>query len=110
MSGSGFRAFAVLPLLVTLACNVATATVSIPDPVVDARLAPTSGQQTMVIAGGCFWGIQAVFEHVKGVVDVKAGYSGGTAETAHYEIVSSGDTGHAESVRIIYDPSKITYG
>jgi len=110
MSRVKFRAVAVLPLLVTLACNVATATVSIPDPVVDARLAATSGQQTMVIAGGCFWGIQAVFEHVKGVVDVKAGYSGGTAETAHYEVVSSGETGHAESVRIIYDPSKITYG
>ena len=110
MSHPKFRAVAVLPLLVTLACNVATATVSIPDPVVDARLAAASGQQTMVIAGGCFWGIQAVFEHVKGVADVKAGYSGGTAETAHYEIVSSGDTGHAESVRIIYDPSKITYG
>ena len=110
MSHPKFRAVAVLPLLVTLACNVATATVSIPDPVVDARLAAASGQQTMVVAGGCFWGIQAVFEHVKGVVDVKAGYSGGTAETAHYEIVSSGDTGHAESVRIIYDPSKITYG
>jgi len=110
MSHPKFRAVAVLPLLVTLACNVATATVSIPDPVLDARLAATSGQQTMVVAGGCFWGIQAVFEHVKGVVDVKAGYSGGTAETAHYEIVSSGDTGHAESVRIIYDPSKITYG
>jgi len=110
MSHPKFRAVAVLPLLVTLACNVATATVSIPDPIVDARLAAASGQQTMVVAGGCFWGIQAVFEHVKGVVDVKAGYSGGTAETAHYEIVSSGDTGHAESVRVIYDPSKITYG
>jgi len=110
MSHPKFRAVAVLPLLVTLACNVATATVSIPDPVLDARLAAASGQQTMVVAGGCFWGIQAVFEHVKGVVDVKAGYSGGTAETAHYEIVSSGDTGHAESVRIIYDPSNITYG
>jgi peptide-methionine (S)-S-oxide reductase len=110
MSHPKFRAVAVLPLLVTLGCNVATATVSIPDPVVDARLAAASGQQTMVVAGGCFWGIQAVFEHVKGVADVKAGYSGGTAETAHYEIVSSGDTGHAESVRIIYDPSKITYG
>jgi peptide-methionine (S)-S-oxide reductase len=110
MSPVKFRVVAVLPLLVTLACNVATATVSIPDPVVDARLAAASGQQTMVVAGGCFWGIQAVFEHVKGVADVKAGYSGGTAETAHYEIVSSGDTGHAESVRIVYDPSKITYG
>jgi len=110
MSRIGFRVLAIFPIVITLACNVATATVSIPDPVLDARLAATSGQQTMVVAGGCFWGIQAVFEHVKGVVDVKAGYSGGTAETAHYEIVSSGDTGHAESVRIIYDPSKITYG
>ena len=97
-------------MVVTLACNVATATVSIPDPVLDAPLAATKGQQTVVLAGGCFWGIQAVFQHVKGVIEVKAGYSGGSADAAHYEIVSSGETGHAESVRIVYDPSQITYG
>jgi peptide-methionine (S)-S-oxide reductase len=110
MSRISFRVLAVFPIVITLACNVATATVSIPDPAVDAPLAATKGQQTVVLAGGCFWGIQAVFEHVKGVIDVKAGYSGGSADAAHYEIVSSGETGHAESVRIVYDPSQITCG
>ncbi|HKP85958.1 MAG TPA: peptide-methionine (S)-S-oxide reductase MsrA [Blastocatellia bacterium] len=98
-------------VLTTVACNVASAVaVSIPDPVVDAPLAAAKGEQTAVIAGGCFWGVEAVFEHVKGVVGVKSGYSGGAANTAHYEMVSSGDTGHAESVRIVYDPSQISYG
>jgi len=110
MSRISLRLLAIFPIVVTLACNVATATVSIPDPVLDAPLAAAKGQQTVVLAGGCFWGIQAVFEHVKGVIDVKAGYSGGSADSAHYEIVSSGETGHAESVRIVYDPSQITYG
>jgi peptide-methionine (S)-S-oxide reductase len=82
----------------------------IPNPAVDAPLATNKGEATVVIAGGCFWGIQAVFEHVKGVTGVRAGYSGGSAETANYETVSSGTTGHAESVRITYDPSRITYG
>jgi len=93
-----------------MACNVATATVSIPDPAVDAPLAATKGEQTAVLAGGCFWGIEAVFEHVKGVNDVRSGYCGGAAITAHYEMVSSDKTGHAESVSIKYDPSKISYG
>ena len=110
MSRISLRLLAIFPIVITLACNVATATVSIPDPVLDAPLAAAKGQQTVVLAGGCFWGIQAVFEHVKGVIDVKAGYSGGSADSAHYEIVSSGETGHAESVRIVYDPSQITYG
>jgi peptide-methionine (S)-S-oxide reductase len=64
----------------------------------------------MVVAGGCFWGVQAVFEHVKGVKKAWAGYSGGEAATAEYEMVSTGRTGHAESVQVIYDPSQITYG
>ncbi len=110
MSRITLRVLAVFPIIITLACNAVTATVSIPDPVVDAPLAATKGQQTVVLAGGCFWGIQAVFEHVKGVIDVKAGYSGGSADAAHYEIVSTGETGHAESVRIVYDPSQMTYG
>ena len=63
-----------------------------------------------VVAGGCFWGIEAVFEHVKGVTSVSSGYSGGAAETANYEMVSDGNTGHAESVRITYDPSQVSYG
>ncbi len=105
-----FYLAAVLALVIASACNAATATVSIPDPLVDAPLAGTKGEQTAVLAGGCFWGIQAVFEHVKGVIDVKAGYCGGSADTANYEMVSSGTTGHAESVRIKYDPSQISYG
>jgi peptide-methionine (S)-S-oxide reductase len=62
------------------------------------------------MAGGCFWGIQAVFQHVRGVISATSGYSGGEAKTAEYEVVSTGETGHAESVKIVYDPSKITYG
>jgi peptide-methionine (S)-S-oxide reductase len=83
---------------------------AIPNPAVDAPIATSKGEQTAVVAGGCFWGIQAVFQHVKGVVNATSGYSGGAARTAEYELVSSGDTGHAESVRITYDPSQITYG
>ena len=105
---------AVLIIGVTLACNVAVATpnaaVAIPDPSVDAPLAKAKGEQTAVLAGGCFWGLEAVFEHVKGVTGVTSGYSGGSAKTASYDLVSEGDTGHAESVRITYDPSQITYG
>ena len=94
------------------ACNTANATAgsALPDPVVDSPLATTKGEQTAVLAGGCFWGIEAVFEHVKGVISASSGYSGGTAETAHYEMVSAGNTGHAESIRVKYDPSQISYG
>jgi len=86
------------------------ATGILPAPAVDAPLASTSSQQTAVIAGGCFWGIQAVFQHTRGVIRATSGYSGGAANTAEYELVSTGETGHAESVQIEYDPSKITYG
>jgi peptide-methionine (S)-S-oxide reductase len=102
----GLAAFAVS---VALACNAAPA-VTIPNPEVDQPLARSKGLETMVLAGGCFWGIQAVFEHVKGVSRVTAGYSGGSAGTAEYETVSTGTTGHAESVQIVYDPSQISYG
>ncbi len=81
---------------------------TIPDPVT--HLSTASGKQTAVFAGGCFWGVEAVFEHLKGVSQVVSGYSGGSAATAHYEIVSSGLTGHAESVQITYDPAQISYG
>jgi peptide-methionine (S)-S-oxide reductase len=63
-----------------------------------------------VLSGGCFWGVQAVFQHIRGVITATSGYSGGKAKTAEYELVSSGDTGHAESVQVVYDPSQITYG
>jgi peptide-methionine (S)-S-oxide reductase len=82
----------------------------LPSPAVDSSLASTKSQETSVIAGGCFWGIQAVFQHVKGVISASSGYSGGSAKNAEYELVSTGDTGHAESVKIVYDPSQITYG
>jgi peptide-methionine (S)-S-oxide reductase len=81
-----------------------------PQPAMDAPLATSKGQETAVVAGGCFWGIQAVFAHVKGVVSSTSGYSGGAAGTAHYEEVSTGTTGHAESVQIVFDPSQISYG
>jgi peptide-methionine (S)-S-oxide reductase len=68
------------------------------------------GLQTAVLAGGCFWGVEGVFERLKGVTDVVSGYSGGEAATAQYEVVSSGSTGHAESVKITYDPKQISYG
>lgn len=82
----------------------------LPAPAVDAPTAKAQSEQTAVVAGGCFWGIQAVFQHVKGVVSATSGYSGGASVTAHYEVVSTGATGHAESVKIVYDPSQITYG
>jgi peptide-methionine (S)-S-oxide reductase len=84
--------------------------VSLPDPVVDAPLSAAPDSAVTVVAGGCFWGIQAVFQHVKGVKTAVSGYAGGAASTAHYEMVSSGTTGHAESVQITWDPSQISYG
>ena len=98
-------------IAVTVACTAGNAAgVAIPGPTVDAAKAAKSGEQTVVVAGGCFWGIQAVFQHVKGVKSATSGYSGGDAKTAQYEIVSTGETGHAESVKITYDPAQITYG
>ena len=95
----------------TAACGTATASVTaIPNPILDAPLTSARGEQTAVLGGGCFWGVEAVFEHVKGVIKVTSGYSGGPASTAQYETVSTGETGHAESVKIIYDPSQISYG
>lgn len=82
----------------------------IPPAKVDAALATTAGKQTAVFAGGCFWGTQAVFERVKGVLSTAAGYSGGSAATATYDQVTTETTGHAESVQVVYDPSQITYG
>ncbi|MFI5093459.1 MAG: peptide-methionine (S)-S-oxide reductase MsrA [Candidatus Acidiferrum sp.] len=88
----------------------ANAKAAFPQPAVDAPLAPVKGQETAVVAGGCFWGIQGVFQHLKGVISATSGYSGGAAKTAHYEEVSTGSTGHAESVQIVFDPSQISYG
>jgi peptide-methionine (S)-S-oxide reductase len=103
-------------LLATLAsAMVATAfaggsKVQFPDPAVDMPANASAGPQTAVLAGGCFWGMEAVFEHLKGVQKVVSGFAGGEKSTAHYETVSTGRTGHAESVQITYDPKQITYG
>ena len=104
-------AFAAV-LISVVACRQAQAgSVSpLPAPAVDAPLAKTAGHETAVLSGGCFWGIQAVFEHVKGVISATSGYTGGEASTAHYEMVSDGNTGHAESVSVVYDPAQISYG
>jgi peptide-methionine (S)-S-oxide reductase len=82
--------------------------VVIPAPAMDAR--PSDNIQTVVLSGGCFWGVQGVFQHTAGVVSAVSGYSGGSKATAQYETVSTGTTGHAESVEVKYDPSKISYG
>ncbi len=84
--------------------------ISFPDPSVDAPLAAESAEESVVVAGGCFWGVQAVFQHVKGVRAATSGYAGGAAKTARYELVSSGTTGHAESVRVVFDRSQVTLG
>jgi len=98
-------------LLAATACNAKTNPVmAIPAPAADASRAASSGRDTAVLSGGCFWGVQAVFQHVKGVINATSGYTGGSAKTAEYETVSTGETGHAESVEIVYDPSQITYG
>jgi peptide-methionine (S)-S-oxide reductase len=96
--------------LFAAAASAAAPPMPIPAAKVDAPLAATSGKRTAVFAGGCFWGTQAVFERVKGVVATTTGYSGGSAETATYDQVTTETTGHAESVEVVYDPSKITYG
>src|SRR6185295_1971181 len=85
------------------------AAAAIPAPAVDEPKG-AAGDRFAVFAGGCFWGIEAVFEHMKGVKSATSGYAGGTAATAHYQIVSGGATGHAESVQVVYDPSQISYG
>jgi peptide-methionine (S)-S-oxide reductase len=113
MSRVSVRMFAmVLTVLAsTLACQAGSgANGIVPAPAVDQPKAATAAKQTATVAGGCFWGIQAVFQHVKGVLSATSGYSGGTLKNPDYETVSSGRTGHAESVQIVYDPSQVTYG
>jgi len=102
-----------LPLLSVGACNAVSAADdarALSPPALDAPMAATPREEVAVFAGGCFWGIQAVFEHIKGVDQATAGYAGGSADTAHYDMVSGGDTGHAESVRVSFNPSRVSYG
>lgn len=88
----------------------ASPAVNVPAPEFATTLAPATAVDTAVFAGGCFWGIEAVFEHLKGVQSAVSGYTGGTTRSPSYEEVSTGETGHAESVRVVYDPSVISYG
>jgi peptide-methionine (S)-S-oxide reductase len=103
-------AICVASLLAACTTTHAAPPAPIPAAKVDAPLAAAAGKQTAVFAGGCFWGTQSVFERVKGVLDTTAGYAGGSAKTATYSQVITETTGHAESVEVVYDPSKITYG
>jgi len=103
-------ALALAGLFLGAAPGSADQAVELPDPALAPPSSKTSGQQTAVFAGGCFWGVQAVFQHVNGVISATSGYSGGDAGSAHYEIVSEGHSGHAEAVRVVYDPAKISYG
>jgi peptide-methionine (S)-S-oxide reductase len=109
MKHIAFKLAAPLALLGALsACAAEPATVIAP-PAVD-EPASTEHTATAIFAGGCFWGVQGVFQHVKGVTGAVSGYTGGDARTANYESVEQGDTGHAESVKITYDPTQISYG
>ena len=101
-----------LTLLALAGCTggATTSGTRLPAPKIDAQLAATPGKATAIFAGGCFWGTQSVFQRIKGVVATTAGYDGGAASTATYDQVTTDTTGHAESVRVVYDPSKITYG
>jgi len=103
----------ILPLgaLLLLPPSVqAGATQVVPPPAIDETVPAAATTETAVLAGGCFWGVQGVFQHVEGVTNAVSGYAGGDKSTAHYTSVEDGDTGHAESVEITYDPHKISYG
>jgi len=104
------RSFLILEFGALLLAAIASGAPKIPPAAADAPLAAKAGKETAVFAGGCFWGVQAVFERVKGVINTATGYSGGAASTATYRQVVTETTGHAESVEVVYDPSKITYG
>jgi peptide-methionine (S)-S-oxide reductase len=106
----------VLLIGAALACNSMNSSATVepvpegtPKAVARTQTTDARGQQTAVFAGGCFWGVEAVFEHVKGVSDVRSGYAGGSAKNAKYEAVGTGSTGHAESVEVVFDPAVVSY-
>lgn len=105
---AGFLAAGLL--LAVQACGAASSAVSLPTPAVDVPVAQAKSPQTAVFAGGCFWGVEAVFRHVKGVSSAVSGYAGGAVKSPGYALVSTGTTGHAESVKVTYDPSQVSYG
>ena len=110
LAALGAGVVAALLFAVRAVVPTSASAVTLPDPVVDQPIAAPAGQQTIVFAGGCFWGVQAVFQHVKGVVSATSGYAGGTTASPSYEEVSSGTTGHAESVRVVFDTSQVSLG
>jgi len=111
LKGRGLKLIAAIIVVGAIACGIANANpVNLPDPTLDTPMAKTKSEASITLAGGCFWGIQAVFQHVKGVTQATSGYAGGSSTTAYYPIVSTGTTGHAESVQVTYDPSQITLG
>ena len=114
--GGPLRAFSAIAALLMLLSQGAVSHAAaeaphvVPAPALDESPAPTGSEETAVLAGGCFWGVQGVFQHVGGVTNAVSGYAGGERQTAHYEMVSSGTTGHAESVSVTFDPRRISYG
>jgi peptide-methionine (S)-S-oxide reductase len=105
---AGLAALALTSLL-AFGCGASASSGTIPAPMLDSKAGET-GLQTAVLSGGCFWGMQGVYQHVKGVKQVLSGYAGGDKTTAEYETVSTGTTGHAESIKITFDPKEVTYG
>ena len=104
-------ALLLLPLVLLVGSEPAKARDAVlPDPLIDVAAGPVGELQTAVFAGGCFWGVQAVFQHVKGVRSAISGYAGGSRREATYSIVGSGSTGHAESVQVVFDPAQVSYG
>ena len=110
LAALGAGVVAALLFAVRAVVPTSASAVTLPDPVVDQPISAAAGQQTIVFAGGCFWGVQAVFQHVKGVVSATSGYAGGTTASPSYEEVRSGTTGHAESVRVVFDTSQVSLG
>jgi peptide-methionine (S)-S-oxide reductase len=106
----GSKVLKVLPAFVLLAGMACASSVKVAPPAVDEPQAQSGSQESVVLSGGCFWGVQAVFQRINGVISATSGYAGGSASTAQYETVSTGETGHAESVKIVFDPSRITFG
>jgi peptide-methionine (S)-S-oxide reductase len=111
-SSFAMRNTVVAILMAFAACTGCSAAAKTPIPAAtsDSALSQSPGKQTAIFAGGCFWGTQSVFERVKGVISTTAGYAGGSAATATYDQVTQENTGHAESVKVVFDPSQITYG
>lgn len=104
-----FQFFSLVLMGSLFACSMVSSKTTDPQPLVTAEPGQAKGARTAVFAGGCFWGVEAVFEHVKGVIDVRSGYAGGTKATANYEDVSNGRAKHAEAVEVRFDPAKVTY-